>query len=148
MLNVLNLCLKTNNSFEIPFEELVDCIFDRRDELLPHIEKLHERCNFFNGCYRVNLTDFKTLRNDDNTCICITGSFDINDPLYLRLTAQESYTQEDGDIYDTDGFLDIKCDRESLTKAINDILNGTIPLHNRDNVITQESCTYALIDSE
>jgi hypothetical protein len=68
--------------------------------------------------------------------------------MYLRLTAQECYTQEDGDIYDTDGFLDIKCDRESLTKAIHDILNGTIPLHNRDNGITQESCPYAVIDSE
>jgi hypothetical protein len=53
---------------------------------------------------------------------------------------------DDGDIMDTDGFLTIKGDRDSLKQAVAAILNGTIPLHNRDDVITEETCPYALLD--
>lgn len=146
---VYKLSLKTSGTFDIPLEDLVECVFDHRQELiLPHINKMHESIKFFNGQYSVHLTPWKKKddNNDNNEYMSISCSFDINDPLYLRLTAQEGYMDDHGDIMDTDGFLEIKGDRESLTQAVAAILNGTIPLHNRDFVITEETCPYALLD--
>lgn len=144
---VYKVSLKTTCALDIPLEELVECVFDHRQELiLPHINKMHETMKFFNGRYSVKLTRWKKKDGDDSEYMCISCSFDVKDPLYLRLKAQEGYMSDDGDIIDTDGFLTIKGDRDSLTQAVAAILNGTIPLHNRDAVITAETCPYALLD--
>ncbi len=143
----INLAAKTTGSFGIPFEDLVEYVFDRRDEMLSYIKQLHKETDFFSGRYCVNLTEWRKVENDHDmsTYMTITGSFDVNDPLHLTLTAQEGYEQEDGDIFDTDGFLCIKVDRDSLTQAVQDILKGTILLHNRGIEITQEMCPYAVL---
>jgi len=107
---------------------------------------VHETIKFFNGRYIVKLTSWKKKDNDESEYMCISCSFDINNPLYFRLKAQEGYMSDDGNIMDTDGFLTIKGDRDSLKQAVATILNGTIPLHNIDDVITEDTCPYALLD--
>lgn len=144
----ITLAAKTTGCFGIAWEDLVEYVFDRRDELLPHIHQLDEEMNFFSGRYCVNLTEWRKVEDNEDkyrTYMTITGSFDVNDPLHLTLTAQEGYEQEDGDIFDTDGFLCVKVDRDSLTQAVQDILNGTILLHNRGFEITPEMCPYAVL---
>jgi hypothetical protein len=141
----INLSLNTNASFDIPLEQLVEYVFDKKDELLPHIKDLHQSINFFNGHYSVNLTDWKELSNEENTYLCISGGFDVNDDSYLTLRVHEGYNDGlNGSIVDTDGFLDIKVDRDSLAQAIDAINDGTIPLHNKGLNITESNCPFAL----
>lgn len=141
-----NLSLMTNASFGIPLDQLVEYVFDRKDELMPHIQDLHQSINFFNGHYCVNLTDWKELSNEEHTYVCIVGSFDVNNVSYLTLSVREGYKDNHTDqIVDTDGFLDIKVDRDSLAQAIDAINDGTIPLYNRGLNITKENCPFAMI---
>jgi hypothetical protein len=138
--------LKTTSTFNILFEELVEIVFDRRDELLPHITHIHEELKFSTGRYIVDLTNWHKTDKEKDDYICVSCTFDVNDPQYLRLKARQGYMYDDGVMMDTDGFLTIKGDRESLTQAVAAILNGTIPLHNRNITITPETCPYALLD--
>lgn len=141
----INLSLKTNASFGIPLDQLVESVFDRKDELMAHIKDLHESINFFNGHYSVNLTDWKELSNEEKTYVCISGGFDVNDDSYLTLRVHEGYNDRFNDhMVDTDAFLDIKVDRDSLAQAIDAINDRTIPLYNKGLNITESNCPFAV----
>ena len=130
-------------AFDIPIEDLVDTLFNRRNELWTCVVDIHRTTNYFSGLYTLQLTDWHKVGND--MFLCMQGSFNVNDETYLTLRVIEGYKNEDDTISDTDAFLDIKTDVDSVTKALNDMVSGTIPLFNTDNVITEESCPYAVI---
>lgn len=142
----INLSCPVGASFDIPTEELVDTLFNRRNELWTNVVDLHKIHNFFNGRYTLQLTDWHKVGND--MYLCMEGSFNVNDETHLTLRVIEGYKNEDDTMSDTDAFLDIKTDVDSVTKALNAMVTGTIPLFNRDDNITEETCPYAVVFDE
>lgn len=67
---------------------------------------------------------------------------DIND--YQIRISEGFYCDTNKCIIDTDGFLDIKSDEQSISHAIIDIYNKMLPLRNRDKNISIELYPYAL----
>jgi vacuolar-type H+-ATPase subunit I/STV1 len=63
------------------------------------------------------------------------------DQYYVRVNEGFFY-DVDGLMHETDGFLDIKTDPESLSRAIDDIKAGVLPLHNRGYVVDATKFPY------
>lgn len=139
----------TTASFDIPLDEVVEAVFEQRQELLQSIEELHQSIKFFNGHYSIGLTDWHNVPGEERTYISLVGMFDVHDESYLLLRVVEGYkTNDEGNFFEGDAFLDIKVDRESLTQAIAAMKTGTIPLYNKGVEITESTCPYALIYDE
>lgn len=144
----LNLSCMTTVSFDIPLDEVTECVFDQRHELLQCIQDLHSSVKFFNGHYSVYLTDWHGVPSDDRIYLSLVGMFDVHNDDYLVLRVTEGYKSNEGSFFEGDAFLDIKVDKESLTQAVHAMKNGTIPLYNKGIEITKSSCPYALIYDE
>lgn len=156
MAKPINLSCRTNACFNIPLDELVETVFDMREELLVCVRDMHENIKFFNGCYSIYLTDWWQAHVGEQkdalpTFVCVVGSFCVNDPNHLYLSIVEGYKYEgykyhgEPGFCDTDKFLEIKPNRESLLHALDAIKNGTLPLHNTNVEITETLYPYALI---
>ena len=89
------------------------------------------------------LTDWHVVPDTKDTYLCISCCFDVNDASNMKLEIQEGANDEEGNIYDTDAFLDIKCDKDSITQAVNAIISGNVPLHNKGHTVTNDTCPFA-----
>lgn len=81
----------------------------------------------------------------DGTYISISMMIDLDniDDFSLRVN-EGAYCNTNERIIDTDGFLDIKTDIESIQQAISDIKNKQIPLRNRVRTISIEEYPYVV----
>lgn len=99
---------------------------------------LHQKYNKFDTSFeRVSFNITKPWPFDENTSLIISLFMNIRDEINLRVNQIENTTQ-----YESDWFVDIKTDEESIKKVIKDIKNKTIPLFNRDKIIDYEKYTY------
>lgn len=145
---MIKLSCGTNGSFDIPFDEVVEYLFEKKQELMVSIEELHKSIKFFNGSYCVGLTKWHDIPGEERLRVSMTASFDVNDESYLVLRVVEGYKTNEGETIEGDAFLDIKVDKDSVQQAITAMLDGTIPLYNKGIEITEASCPYALIYDE
>ena len=89
----------------------------------------------------IQLCNWYEYINDTYISISMLINLDNIDEFSLRVN-EGAYCDTNKRIIDTDGFVDIKTDIQSIQQAINDIKNKRIPLYNRVESIDLEEYPY------
>jgi hypothetical protein len=123
------------------------------DKVIESLENIHEsivkplqayKDFMYDGKCAIMLSKWHPISED--TYLGIVMMMNVNKPNEYKLRVSEGYTCDDG-MHEGDGFIDIKTEKEHVENAIRDIMNGTIPLWNRDDCIDLSKYTYILHDS-
>lgn len=89
------------------------------------------------------LTKWYQPPNSKSEYLCIGVGVNLDDCNDFFLRVEEGYYSDtDNCVRESDAFVDIKSDVESIQMAIDDIKNGSIPLWNRDDNIDLENYRY------
>jgi hypothetical protein len=91
----------------------------------------------------IQLCDWYEYNDDTYISIEMMINLDNIDDFSLRVN-EGYYCNTNNRIIDGDGFVDIKTDSENIQKAINDIKNKQIPLHNRVHTINTHDYPYVI----
>lgn len=137
---MINLCLPVSIDCENFNIDDVEWIVSNKEEfIIPYVAMKEE---YPLKTLSIQLCDWHEYKDDTYISISMMIDLDNIDDFSLRVN-EGIYCNTNERIIDTDGFLDIKTDTESIQQAINDIKNKVIPLHNR--VISISAVDYPYV---
>ncbi len=136
---MLNLCIPVsfdNKQFNL---DDIEWIINHKDEfIIPFVARKEE---FPLSSISIQLCDWQDYKDDTYISMDMMIDLDNIDDFSLRVH-EGFYCNTNERIIETDGFLDIKTDTDSIRQAINDIKNKQIPLWNRVKNISVENYPY------
>lgn len=138
---MINLCLPVAIDFENFNIDDVEWIVSNKEEfIIPYVAMKDE---YPLKSLSIQLCDWYQFKEDTYISISMMVDLDNIDDFSLRVN-EGAYCNTNERIIDTDGFVDIKTDIDSIKQAINDIKNKHIPLHNRVQTISVEEYPYVV----
>lgn len=136
---MINLCLPVSIDCENFDIDDVEWIVSNKEEfIIPYVAMKEE---YPLKTLSIQLCDWLEYKDDTYISMSMMIDLDNIDDFSLRVN-EGVYCNTNERIIDTDGFLDIKTDTESIQQAINDIKNKLIPLHNRGKTINITEYPY------
>lgn len=142
---MINLCIPVSfDNTQFDLDDIEWIVSHREEFIIPFVARKEE---YPLPSISIQLCDWQEYKDD--TYISMDMMIDLNniDDFLLRVN-EGCYCDTNERIIETDGFLDIKTDIESIRLAINDIKNKQIPLWNRVKNINVQDYPYIVEDEE
>jgi len=138
---MLNLCIPVSgNCKQFSLDDVAWIVENREEFIIPFVAN---KDDYPLPSISIQLCDWYGYVDDTYISIDMMINLDDIDDFSLRVY-EGAYCNTNERIIETDGFLDIKTDIDSIKKAINDIKNKQIPLRNRVRTISVEEYPYVV----